>query len=78
MKKAESGDPKIAKIFAHAMGGKDGTEGRNDCGYEGRFKFEDTARIFGWIAPEGEGMCDYPGWCPLYKEGKCPLEEEQR
>lgn len=50
---------------------------RNDCGYPGRFEFEDTSRMFGW-GVEGEGMCDYPQSCPWYKEGKCPLQNERR
>jgi hypothetical protein len=48
---------------------------RNDCGYPGRFEYEDTSRMFGW-GVEGEGMCDYPAGCPWYREGKCPLNQK--
>jgi len=75
--KVKKEDPKIAKIFVHAVGGQVGDEGRNDCGYEERFKYEDTSRIFGWSI-EGEGMCDYPGYCPRFQEGKCPFQLEKR
>lgn len=50
---------------------------RNDCGYHGRFEFEDNARLGGWIAPEGAGLCDYPHSCPWYMEGKCPLKPKE-
>jgi transcriptional regulator of met regulon len=48
---------------------------RNDCGYQGRFEFEDNSRMGGW-ATEGEGMCDYPDSCPWFKQGKCPIGKE--
>ncbi|MEW6771858.1 MAG: hypothetical protein AB1330_10810 [Bacillota bacterium] len=48
---------------------------RNDCGYPGRFEFEDNSRMGGW-APEGAGLCDYPDGCPWFKQGKCPLRKE--
>ncbi|MBX6770899.1 MAG: hypothetical protein IRY83_04185 [Chloroflexi bacterium] len=46
---------------------------RNDCGYEARYEYEDTSRMFGWGPEEGEGMCDYPDLCPLMRAGQCPL-----
>ena len=45
---------------------------RNDCGFPGRYDFEDTSRMHGW-GVEGEGKCDYPEYCPLHQEGICPL-----
>jgi len=45
---------------------------RNDCGYIGRYEYEDTSRMFGRGPEEGEGVCDYPECC-LNKE-TCPLK----
>ena len=44
---------------------------RNDCGFEGRYDLEDTSRMGGWGPAEGEGLCDYPEYCPL--KDTCPL-----
>lgn len=41
---------------------------RNDCGFAGRFEYEDTSRMFGWGPEEGEGPCDYPEYCPYLRE----------
>lgn len=50
---------------------------RNDCGYPGRYEHEDTARMFGW-GVEGKGLCDYPKWCPWFREGRCPFGEAEK
>lgn len=47
---------------------------RNDCGYPGRFEFEDSARLSGW-KEEGAGLCDYPERCPVYEE--CPFMRKE-
>ena len=62
----------ILRILAYSMGQALGDELRNDCGYEGRFAYEDTSRALGYY-PQGEGLCDYYHSCPLYKRGECPL-----
>ena len=48
---------------------------RNDCGYEHRFEHEDTSRMLGRGPAEGEGLCDYPSYCPLWRAGRCPLTD---
>jgi hypothetical protein len=57
--------------FLHELAGVP-SPARNDCGYIGRYEYEDTSRMFGWGPEEGEGVCDYPDLCPMW--GRCPLE----
>ena len=57
--------------FIRAMVGM-GVPVRWDCLYDGRFEYEDVARMVGRIAPEGAGICDYPESCPRYLRGRCP------
>ncbi len=57
--------------FLHGLAGIP-KPARNDCGYPGRYEYEDTSRMFGWGPEEGGGLCDYPQHCPARQA--CPLE----